>query len=668
MTSLLWDNQYLTDFAEELRLTPTIQFWECDTDGNVMDFKPHHYKKMLNRFFPAFGVANLQLGQTEKGKPTSTLVFCRGNRVEQIDPQTLKQITYKLFNLMGNLGVDIRTNFYKEKVFNKDELGIVPDLEGKKVFQDNALSAYRFFQNGYVEITENGVSQLKPYTDIPDEYVIWNSSVIPKDYEDTITKEVLEQKLQGIQTNGIHPETGDTITSKNERVELFQEWKDKVENFEGETPPTHFKDFVTNLSKDEDGEVDKECHNRLELAIGYLCHRYNPSSSRKYVLLVDRFYDGLTSDIANGGNGKSLLINTLGTLMNLEILNGKEIKKDASSFKLAQVTTATEIVHFDDAHKKFDADRLNPLVTGNFHIERKYENPFSIPAQNAPKIAVTSNHPIEGNGNTYRRRQFICEVGHFYRLQDEEYGLTPKQLHGFKEFPLPSGNINTEGEPFAWDKTDWNEFYRYVFRCIQKYLSKGLPSGGESDYYIRAKIVQEIGSEEITNYLIDRLNSLKLGVEYFNAELYKDLQETFPEKLENVSTMKMFNWICSVGKLCKLYVNQHKSGRQDNQRLNEDRWEPWISAGLEFWKNKEGRCMKNPKGLPSTEQDRVGVFKISSLKDLTSMVSKPDFSSNHEDKVTTDEPKKKVRKTPKKKMTKVTKEEVPTSTLEDFIN
>ena len=86
-----------------------------------------------------------------------------------------------------------------------------------------------------------------------------------------------------------------------------------------------------------------------------MCHRYNSQSQRKYVLLVDRFFDGdLNRDIANGGNGKSLLINTLGTLMNLEILNGKEIKKDASSFKLAQVTTATEIVHFDDAHKKFD--------------------------------------------------------------------------------------------------------------------------------------------------------------------------------------------------------------------------------------------------------------------------------------------------------------------------
>ena len=665
MTSILWDNKFLDDFAEELRRTPSIQFWECDTDGNVMDFKPEHYKKMLNKFFPALGVANLQLGQSDKGTPTSTLVFVRGNRVEQIDPQTLKQITFRIFNLMGQLGVGIRTNFYKEKVFNKDELGIVPDLEGKKVFQDNALSAYRFFKNGFVEITANGVSPLKPYEDIPEEYVIWNSSVIPKDYEDTITKEVLERKLTDINANGIHPDTGELIYSKNDRCDLSKEYQEKVKNFKGSNPPTYFKDFVENLSKDEFGEVDKKCLERLELAIGYLCHRYNSQSQRKYVLLVDRFFDGdLNRDIANGGNGKSLLINTLGTLMNLEILNGKEIKKDASSFKLAQVTTATEIVHFDDAHKKFDADRLNPLVTGNFHIERKYENPFSIPAQNAPKIAVTSNHPIEGNGNTYRRRQFVVEVGHHYRIQDEEYGLTPKQLHGDKEFPLPN-QINTEGEPFAWDRNDWNEFYRYVFRCIQLYLSKRLPSGGESEYYIRAKIVQEIGSEEITQFIIDRLNSLEVGKEYFNAELYKELQDTFPDHLENVSTMKMYGWICSVGKLCKLYINQHSGGKQENQRLNEERWEDWVSVGLEEWKNKEGRVMKNPKGLPSTQQDRVGVFKISSMKKVETMVSTPDFSSNKEDKVTTDEtPKKRVRKSPKKKVSK--KVDTPAN-LEEFL-
>ena len=43
--------------------------------------------------------------------------------------------------------------------------------------------------------------------------MIWNSSVIPKDYQDTITKEVLEQKVTKILADSIHPETGETIYS-----------------------------------------------------------------------------------------------------------------------------------------------------------------------------------------------------------------------------------------------------------------------------------------------------------------------------------------------------------------------------------------------------------------------------------------------------------------------
>ena len=663
MTSILWDSEFLQDFAEELQKDPTIQFWETDVNGDVMDFKSNHFKKMLNKFFPAMGVRNLQLGTNDKGRPTSTLVFIRGNRCDEIDPPTLKQITLKLFNEYGVIGTQIRNNFYKENVFNKDELGIIPDLDGKKMYRDTALSAKRFFQNGFVEITSNGVSKLKSYDEIPEDMLIWNSCVIPKDYEDTPTKEVLEQQLQSIQVNSIHPETGETIYSSNDRVKLFQEWKDKIENFKGDNPPTHFKDFVRNLSLDEFGEVDENSLNRLEYAIGYLCHIYNPQSQRKYVLLVDRFYDGYSRDTANGGNGKSLLVNTLGTLMNLTIVNGKEIKKDASSFKLAQVNNATEIVHLDDAHSNFDADRMNPLVTGNFHIERKHKDPFSIPAQDAPKIAVTTNHPILGKGHTFKRRQFICEVSHYYRHQDEDYGISLKQLHGFKDFPLPT-QIHTEGTDFGWEKEDWNEFYRYVFECIQKYLKNGgLPSGGESEYYMRAKLVEEIGSDEITTYLIEKLNSLELGVEYFCDEIYKELYETFPLEMEDVSTMKMYGWMVEIGKLTKIVVNHKLHGKQDQQRLNEERWERWVSVGLEDWKNKEGRVRNNPKEVPSQQQDRVSVFKLSSLKDLTSMVSKPDFSSkNNEDKVTT-EPANKVRRRPKKKM--VNNEPQPSS-LETF--
>ena len=118
-----------------------------------------------------------------------------------------------------------------------------------------------------------------------------------------------------------------------------------------------------------------------------------------------------------------------------------------------------------------------------------------------------------------------------------------------------------------------------------------------------------------------------------------------------------------IGKLTKIVVNHKLHGKQDQQRLNEERWERWVSVGLEDWKNKEGRVRNNPKEVPSQQQDRVSVFKLSSLKDLTSMVSKPDFSSkNNEDKVTT-EPANKVRRRPKKKM--VNNEPQPSS-LETF--
>ena len=80
MSKCLWNKSFLEEFAQTLHHTPSIQFWELDADAKVMDFTAEHYKKMLNSFFPALGVFNLQLGENEKGAPTSTLVMVQRNR------------------------------------------------------------------------------------------------------------------------------------------------------------------------------------------------------------------------------------------------------------------------------------------------------------------------------------------------------------------------------------------------------------------------------------------------------------------------------------------------------------------------------------------------------------------------------------------------------------
>ena len=63
MTKCLWDQTFLKEKADALRITPSVQFWELDSELNVMKFKDEHFKKMIKNFFPFIGVHNLQLGE-----------------------------------------------------------------------------------------------------------------------------------------------------------------------------------------------------------------------------------------------------------------------------------------------------------------------------------------------------------------------------------------------------------------------------------------------------------------------------------------------------------------------------------------------------------------------------------------------------------------------------
>ena len=628
MSKLLWDENYLRSFTTQL-LTTNIsnQFWDVETtpegEEKVCDFKAPHFRKMLMKFFPSLGVWNLVMGNGDNGLPTTTLVFIRGNRVQEIDVDTLRTITYKIFSFMGNLGDELRANLYNTKtnpIFNKEALRTIPDLEDKEPFADNALSAYRFFKNGWVEISRNGVSPLRSYEEVPENFIIWNTSVIARDYQVTENKDVLEAQLQRLSADAIHPETGVVITSHNERADLFLKWKEKIADLDGEAPETHYKDFVTNLAKDDEGEVDETSLERLKLAIGYLCHRFHISSKRKWIALVDKFWDGAPMGASNGGGGKSLLINSLGAAMTLTNLDGKAFTKgrsDGAAF--VPVTPATEIVHFDDAADNFDTERLFPLTTGDFHIRRLYKNPFSIPAKSAPKIAITSNHPLKGNGNSFRRREFIVEVGNYYRIQDENYEMTPYEIHGYKHFPISSADTDC-----GWTNTDWNEYYRFVFDCISLYLSKGgLPRGGESEFYQRAKLLASIGSEEILDYLIAKLDEYaEHGQEVFAEVFYKEIRCAFPLETADHSNTILWNWMGEVGKAVKKYPNKHKNGSLDKQRLTPERFDRWNAEGLTDWKDKNGK--KKELG------ERVQVFKVSSMKNPASMVSTPDFGKEED--------------------------------------
>ena len=54
-------------------------------------------------------------------------------------------------------------------------------------------------------------------------------------------------------------------------------------------------------------------------------------------------------------------------------------------------------------------------------------------------------------------REFIVEVGNFYRIQSEELEKTPYEIHGFKNFPQSHAPVGD-----SWSDEYWIEFFRYT--------------------------------------------------------------------------------------------------------------------------------------------------------------------------------------------------------------
>ena len=581
MTSkLLWDDQYLEDFAKSLQNGCPEQFWEWNQNDELEELKVKHIRKLMRNFYPSLGVFNLSVETDQAGRTVSDTqpIFRRGCRIEEVDPDTIHAITKRVLMMMEQpLGDELQGLFQGkyEQVWSKSALKglkVLPNLEPNA---DTLSTCARYFQNGWIEITQDGVSELKSYDDVDENLIVWNSSVIARDY-------VPDAK-----------------------------------SVDGNKVPTHFKDFVRNICSDEfddDGNalVDQKRLDNIELAIGFLCHRFNQDSNRRWVVFVDKFYDGVDGNASNGGTGKSVLVKCLSHVMNLVELSGRTItaKKDNTNM-WSRVNRSHELVLIDDCSKKFPTDLLLTNTTGDFHIEGKYKKGFSIPAKVAPKIVLTSNFPLEGEGSTFTRRQFVCEISNFYLVMNEEYDETVNTLHGYKDLCSD-----------LWNENDWTEFYKYVFECVSKFLKRGgLPSSQESDFYKRARLIEQIGNNAIFEYLLERLSEYhRSGEEVFVLKFYADVRSQFPTETMDIKDDKVFySWLKAIGKAFNMHVNRHKQGRQDQQRLTTDRWLKWVNQGLEGYKNNAGNEIKHG--------DQVSVMRVSSRKRHNgSFYQKPEFN------------------------------------------
>ena len=622
-SKVLWNDEYLKSFTEILIQSDTsssgksLAFWYEDDNGDLK-ISRHIF---VSRTLPALGVRNLILGKDLQGMDTALPVFINGNRVEEITPEVLKSITFKVIDYYGELTGDtdtaeeVRTALgFSKQIFEKTGLRTIPDLYDKTPLTDTPDCAIRTFINGYVEVTKAGVSPLRDYSELPEDKIIWNNSVINREY---LTATDVTASLDAIVQDGIHPETGEYIKTKKERTVLFKEYQQKYEEEQSVPRDTHYRDFVTNLAMTAEGDICPVTLKRLKLAIGYLCHRHHFADKRKWVEIVDRDFD-VSRKRADGGNGKSVLIKSLANIMNVTELDGKEFKKGRSdTFAFANVTPATEICFFDDADEKFDTNRLFSRTTGDFYVRRMRQNPFSIKASDAPKIVITSNYPLGENDTSTRRRQFVVEVGSYYKDAAEIYGETPADIHG--------GEMIAE-EGGGWNEVDWSEFHRFVFECLALYLQEGLPTRDDtSDNFKRSQLIAGFAcddAEALCDFYLRFLNDLAdSGEDCFAHDFYQQVRKAFPTLPTEWKDERLYRQLRDVGVAFKVYPNKWMNGNLKQVRLGDDNgvWQKWVDAGLEGKTKSTGEVF--------VEGDRVKVFSVTRLSNPSAGTFTPDFGN-----------------------------------------
>ena len=573
----LWNDEYLRSFVNRIFQSgasnskePSLEFWyEDPKKGLQID-----HSAFLNRFCVQLGIRNLVLGNDVTAYGNSVPVFVVGNRVEQMDTKTVKTVILKVLTIYDQeneklmegaeddyiKGEDVITKLGLGTLLTDKGISLIKGLYDHQIIRDDSSSAYRFFRNGWLLITKDGVSPLKDYSELPNDKLVWNTSVIDKDYIDQ-----------------------DTV--------------------EGEQ---HYRDFIENLSRDDDGNLDPTNLETIKLGIGYLCHTYHPKDANKWVVACERNFDPNRKK-SMGGNGKSILFESLKSVMNVADVDGREfVKGKSDKYAFANCDASTELCFVDDANEKFDWSRLFSRTTGSFMVRKMATNPIYIPNEDAPKICVSSNFPVPDDDPSTMRRSYLIEVSNFYFTQLFEMGLTPKDIHGGK---FIAGD--------DWEDQDWVNFYRYIWECISLYLNKGLPKKLQSSpNQIRSRLLVKMSSIDDRNELVDFFQEklkeyAKSGKDIFVEHFYRQTRERFQYLPNRISNAKLYEWLKDVGNAYGYLPNPNKGRTTFGGQLRAIRLsgckKEWIACGMTDYRDRNG---KDPL---TDKESRVYVFKVENI-------------------------------------------------------
>jgi len=325
------------------------------------------------------------------------------------------------------------------------------------MLSDTKTKSFIAYENGILEVTKSE-SKLIDYIDV-DGY-IWESQIIQRPYVKT------------------------------------------------ETNDNEYKKFISNISNKDPLPI--------ECVVGYLLSTYKNKMNNKAIILNDE----VISDNPEGGTGKGLFIQGLRQIRKVSILDGKTFD-DKKSFPYQTVSTETQVLVFDDVKKNWDFETKFSLVTEGITLERKNKDAIKLTVEESPKMVISTNYAIKGEGNSHDRRRHEIEIAQYYGKE-----LTPYDEFGRQLFD-------------DWNEKEFSQFDNYMVYCLQMFLKYGLKTQNAKNLEMRRFIAET--SMEFYEWISETEN-FPLNVRNEKSQLYNKFTTDYKDYLK--LTRKRFNiWV-----------------------------------------------------------------------------------------------------------------------------
>lgn len=450
----------------------------------------------------------------------------------------------------------------------------ISNLKFKQFLEQNGF--FKYYPEGgdsyiFIRLENSFIENTTPQhiKDFILDYLIKQKTMKPYELMASATKYFKEDYLSLIKSEQIHiyedSEDFAMLYFRNCAVKIYKDRIEKIDylNLDGMVWKEHvidrdyreinfndcvFDRFVSKVANDE-----KHRKQAMISVIGYLLHSHKTSANNKAII----FNDELISENPNGGSGKGIICNAVAKLKRVCILDGKQFDFN-KSFPYQTVSIDTQVLIFDDVKKNFPFEGLFSLITEGITLEKKNKDAIKIPVKKSPKIVITTNYTVGGQGGSFERRKYEVELSSYFSSNHsplDEFGLML-----FDEFTID----------------EWQRFDNFMINCLQVYLKNGLIKHSFQNLKTR-KFIGDT-SFEFYEWVTD--GNIELGARVYKTDKFNQFIDEYPDfKKYNLSQKRFSKWLDNLA----LYLGKEIThGKSIDGR--------WVVIGNEiesdnFWQN-----------------------------------------------------------------------------------